>query len=92
LQSELDRVGMDELDAVDRRTVARARKVLWLLTQPLHVYAPFIGLPGVYVTAADTVAGFEALLDGRADDLPEDALIMVGGLDTAIAKARRLDP
>ena len=83
-------LGMDELSDEDRLTVARARKVQKFLSQPFHVAEVFTGSPGVYVKLEDTINGFREILDGKCDDLPEDAFYMVAGIDAARAKAKKL--
>ncbi len=83
-------LGMDELSEEDRMTVARARKIQKFLSQPFHVAEVFTGTPGVYVKMEDTISGFREILDGKCDDLPEDAFYMVAGIDAARAKAKKL--
>jgi F-type H+-transporting ATPase subunit beta len=83
-------LGMDELSEEDRRIVARARKIQKFLSQPFHVAEVFTGQKGVFVKIEDTIRGFEEILSGQHDDLPEDAFYMVGTIDDAIAKAKRL--
>jgi F-type H+-transporting ATPase subunit beta len=80
-------LGMDELSEEDRKTVERARKIQKFLSQPFHVAEVFTGTPGVYVKREDTVKGFKSILNGEADDLPEDAFYMVGTLADARKKA-----
>ena len=70
--------------------MARARKIQRFLTQPMFVAEAFTGRPGVYVKLADNVAGFQEILDGKYDDLPEQAFYMVGTIDDAVAKAKEL--
>jgi F-type H+-transporting ATPase subunit beta len=81
---------MDELSAEDRQMVARARKLQFFLTQPLHLDEALTGLPGVQVERRETVRGFREIVEGLHDDLPEEAFILVGSIDAAIAKAKRL--
>ena len=81
---------MDELSEEDRLTVTRARKVQRFLSQPFHVAEVFTGSPGVYVELKDTIEGFKAIVDGKHDDLPEQAFYMVGTMESAIEKGRRL--
>ncbi|MDD5475884.1 MAG: hypothetical protein PHU03_05150 [Syntrophales bacterium] len=81
---------MDELSEEDRLTVGRARKIQRFLSQPFHVAAQFTGSEGKFVSVADTVRGFREILDGKHDDLPEQAFYMVGGIEEVIEKAKRL--
>ena len=90
LQDIIAILGMDELSEEDKLTVARARKVQRFLSQPFHVAEVFTGSPGVYVELKDTIEGFEAIVDGKHDDLPEQAFYMVGTMESAIEKGRRL--
>jgi len=83
-------LGMDELSDEDRKTVERARKIQNFLSQPFHVAEIFTGMSGLYVKKDDTVRSFRAVLDGEADDLPEEAFYMVGTIDDARAKAEKL--
>jgi F-type H+-transporting ATPase subunit beta len=90
LQDIIAILGMDELSEEDKVTVARARKLQRFLSQPFHVAEQFTGTPGVYVRLADTVRGFKEILDGKHDDLPEQAFYMVGTIEEAVAKAKKL--
>jgi len=90
LQDIIAILGMDELSEEDRMTVARARKIERFLSQPFHVAEVFTGFPGVYVKLEDTVRSFRELLDGKHDDLPEDAFYMVGTIEEARKKAESL--
>ena len=90
LQDIIAILGMDELSEEDKLTVARARKVQRFLSQPFHVAEVFTGSPGVYVELKDTIEGFEAIVDGKHDDLPEQAFYMVGTMESAVEKGRRL--
>ncbi len=90
LQDIIAILGMDELSDEDRQTVARARKIERFLSQPFHVAEVFTGFPGVLVSKEDTVRSFREVLDGKHDDLPEDAFYMVAGIDTARAKAEKI--
>jgi len=81
-------LGVEELNAEDRLAVQRARKLQRFLTQPFFVAEPFTGLPGRFVPLAETLRGFREILEGRYDDLPEQAFYMVGTIDEAVAKAR----
>jgi F-type H+-transporting ATPase subunit beta len=76
LQDIIAILGMDELSEEDKLTVARARKIQRFLSQPFHVAEVFTGTPGVYVKLEDTIRGFKAILDGKHDDLPEQAFYM----------------
>jgi len=90
LQDIIAILGMDELSEEDKLTVARARKVQRFLSQPFEVAEQFTGTPGVYVRIEETVRGFREILDGKHDDLPEQAFYMVGDIDSAIEKAKGL--
>ncbi len=90
LQDIIAILGMDELSEEDRLTVARARKIQRFLSQPFHVAEQFTGTPGVYVPLEDTIRGFREILDGKHDDLPEQAFYMVGDIESAIEKAKTL--
>merc|ERR1712153_46516 len=90
LQDIIAILGLDELSEEDRQTVARARKVERFLSQPFFVAEIFTGAPGKYVSLADTISAFNGILDGKYDDLPEQAFYLVGGLEEAIAKAEKL--
>jgi F-type H+-transporting ATPase subunit beta len=70
--------------------VNRARKIQRFLSQPFHVAEVFTGAPGKYVSLKETIAGFKAIVDGDYDDLPEQAFYMVGSIDEAVAKAKKL--
>jgi F-type H+-transporting ATPase subunit beta len=83
-------LGMDELSDDDRKTVERARKIQKFLSQPFHVAEVFTGLPGVYVSKEDTIKGFQSILNGDVDDLPEDSFYLVGTLDSAREKAAKI--
>jgi F-type H+-transporting ATPase subunit beta len=90
LQDIIAILGLDELSEEDRLTVARARKVERFLSQPFFVAEVFTGSPGKYVSLADAITGFNDLLDGKYDDLPEQAFYLVGDVNEAIAKAEKL--
>ena len=90
LQDIIAILGMDELSEEDKQLVARARKVEKFLSQNFHVAEQFTGNPGVYVPVKETVRSFKEVLEGKYDDLPEDAFYMVGGIDEAIEKAKKL--
>jgi F-type H+-transporting ATPase subunit beta len=83
-------LGIDELSDEDRLVVQRARKIQQFLTQPFHVAEVFTGISGEYVKIEDTVRGFRGLVDGDYDELPEEAFYMVGTIEQAIEKAKRL--
>ncbi len=90
LQDIIAILGMDELSEEDKLTVARARKIQRFLSQPFHVAEVFTGTPGVFVNLADTIAGFKAICAGEYDDLPEAAFYMVGTIEEAVEKAKRM--
>jgi F-type H+-transporting ATPase subunit beta len=90
LQDIIAILGMDELSENDKLTVARARKIERFLSQPFHVAETFTGTPGVYCKLEETIKGFGELVDGKLDDLPEQAFYMVGTLDSAREKAEKL--
>ena len=81
---------MDELSEDDKLLVARARKIEKFLSQPFFVAEVFTGFPGKYVKLEDTVRSFKGLVEGKYDDLPEQAFYMVGDIDEAIEKAKTL--
>ena len=85
-----DRLGMDELSEEDKQTVFRARKVQRFLSQPFHVAEQFTGLKGVFVDINDTVSAFNAIMDGEVDEYPEAAFNLVGTLEDAIEKGKKL--
>jgi F-type H+-transporting ATPase subunit beta len=90
LQDIIAILGMEELSDEDKLAVARARKIQRFLSQPFHVAETFTGRPGVYVKMADTVAGFREILDGKLDDLPEQAFYMAGAIDEVKANAKKM--
>jgi F-type H+-transporting ATPase subunit beta len=90
LQDIIAILGMDELSEEDKLVVARARKIQRFLSQPFHVAEVFTGSPGKLVSLEDTIKGFKAIIAGEVDHLPESAFYMVGGLDEAIEKAKKL--
>ena len=90
LQDIIAILGMDELSEEDKLTVARARKIQKFLSQPFHVAEVFTNIPGKFVQLEDTVKSFKAVVDGEYDHLPEDAFYMVGGIEEAVAKAKKL--
>ncbi|AJG21453.1 F0F1 ATP synthase subunit beta [Cupriavidus basilensis] len=83
-------LGMDELSPEDKQSVSRARKIQRFLSQPFHVAEVFTGSPGKYVTLKETIRGFKMLVDGECDHLPEQAFYMVGSIDEAFEKAKKL--
>jgi len=90
LQDIIAILGVDELSEEDRQIVERARKIQRFLTQPMFVAEAFTGQPGRYVPIKDTVAGFREILDGKHDDLPEQSFYMVGTIDEAVEKAKKM--
>jgi F-type H+-transporting ATPase subunit beta len=90
LQDIIAILGIDELSEDDRLTVSRARKIQRFLTQPMFVAEAFTGTPGVYVRVSDTVRGFQEILDGKHDALPEQAFYMQGAIETVVARAEEL--
>jgi F-type H+-transporting ATPase subunit beta len=87
LQDIIAILGIDELSEDDKLTVARARKLQRFLSQPFFVAEQFTGFKGKYVPIADTVKGFKEIIDGKHDDLPEQAFYMVGTIEEAVEKA-----
>lgn len=90
LQDIIAILGMDELSEDDKQLVARARKIEKFLSQNMHVAEQFTGQPGVYVPVKETVRGFKEILEGKHDQLPEDAFYMVGTIDEAVEKGKKL--
>jgi len=90
LQDIIAILGMDELSENDKLIVARARKIERFLSQPFFVAEVFTGSPGKYVELKDTIAGFQGILDGKYDNIPEMAFYMVGGIDEVLAKAEKI--
>jgi F-type H+-transporting ATPase subunit beta len=90
LQDIIAILGMDELSEDDKLTVARARKIQRFLSQPFHVAEVFTGSPGVFVQLADTIKGFKAIVEGEYDHLPESAFYMIGTIEQAEAKAKKM--
>jgi len=90
LQDIIAILGMDELSEEDKLTVARARKIQRFLSQPFHVAEVFTNIPGKFVQVEDTVASFKAVVEGEYDHLPEAAFYMVGGIEEAVEKAKKL--
>jgi F-type H+-transporting ATPase subunit beta len=90
LQDIIAILGMDELSEDDKVTVSRARKIQRFLSQPFFVAAQFTGREGKFVSVAETVRGFKEILEGKHDDLPEQAFYMVGGIDEVVEAAKKL--
>lgn len=90
LQDIIAILGMDELSEEDRRTVARARKIQRFLSQPFFVAQQFTGLEGRYVKLEDTIRGFKEVVEGKHDDIPEQAFYMVGTIEEALEKAEKI--
>lgn len=90
LQDIIAILGMDELSEEDKKIVNRARRVRNFLSQPFHVAEVFSGIPGKYVSLEDTVDSFDRILKGEFDDLPEQAFMMVGTVEEAVEKAKKL--
>ena len=90
LQDIIAVLGMDELSVEDKATVSRARRIQRFLSQPFHVAENFTGVKGAYVRMEDTIRGFQAILGGECDDLPEQAFLMCGTIDEVLAKRKDL--
>ena len=90
LQDIIAILGMDELSEEDKIAVARARKIERFLSQPFHVAEVFTGSPGKFVDLADTIKGFKGLCEGKYDHLPEAAFYMVGTIEEAVEKGKKL--
>jgi F-type H+-transporting ATPase subunit beta len=90
LQDIIAILGMEELSEDDKVTVARARKIQRFLSQPFFVGEQFTGTPGQYVPLKETIRGFKEILEGKHDDLPENAFYMVGTIDMAVEKAKKI--
>jgi len=90
LQDIIAILGMDELSEEDKLVVARARKIQRFLSQPFHVAEVFTGSPGKFVALEDTIKGFKGICEGNYDDLPESAFYMVGTIEEAVEKARKM--
>src|SRR3546814_1989795 len=84
-------LGMDELSEEDKQAVSRARKIERFFSQPFHVAEVFTGSPGKYVSLKDTIRGFKMIVDGECDHIPEQAFYMIGGIDEAIEKAKKVE-
>jgi F-type H+-transporting ATPase subunit beta len=90
LQDIIAILGMDELSEEDKLVVSRARKIQRFLSQPFHVAEVFTGVPGVLVGLSDTISGFKGIVEGQYDDLPEAAFYMVGTIEEAVEKAKKM--
>ena len=90
LQDIIAILGMDELSEEDKLTVARARRIQRFLSQPFHVAETFTGTPGKYVKLEETIRGFKEIVEGKHDEMPEQAFYMVGGIEEAEERARQL--
>jgi len=90
LQDIIAILGIDELSEEDKLTVARARKIQNFLSQPFYVAEQFTGLEGRYVKLEDTIRGFKGLVEGKYDDIPEQAFYMMGTIEEALEKAEKL--
>ena len=90
LQDIIAILGIDELSEDQKLTVARARKVQRFLSQPFHVAEQFTGSPGRYVKIAETVKGFREIVEGKYDDIPEQAFYMKGTIEEALEAAEKL--
>ena len=90
LQDIIAVLGMDELSLEDKATVNRARRIQRFLSQPFHVAENFTGLAGKYVKLEDTIRGFEIILGGECDDIPEQAVLMCGSIDDVLAKRKQM--
>src|SRR5210317_2620134 len=90
LQDIIAILGIDELDDADKITVSRARKIQRFLSQPFHVAEVFTNTPGSYVKIEDTIRGFKEIVEGKHDDLPEQAFYMVGGIEEVVERAKTM--
>ena len=90
LQDIIAILGIDELSDEDKLTVARARKIQRFFSQPFHVAEQFTGLKGKYVKLADTIRGFKEIVDGKHDDIPEQAFYMQGTIDDVLERAEQM--
>ena len=90
LQDIIAILGMDELSEDDKLIVSRARKVQRFMSQPFHVAEVFTNMPGKFVALEDTIRSFKEIIRGDHDDLPEAAFLMVGGIDDAVEKAKKM--
>lgn len=90
LQDIIAILGMDELSEEDKEIVNRARKIQRFLSQPFFVAEQFSGIPGKYVKLEDTIKGFKEIIEGKHDDLPEQAFYMAGTIEDVLEKAKEL--
>ena len=90
LQDIIAILGIDELSEDQKLTVTRARKIQRFFSQPFHVAEQFTGIPGKYVKVADTVRGFQEIIDGKYDDVPEQAFFMKGGIEEVMEAAEKM--
>ena len=90
LQDIIAILGMDELSDEDKKTVDRARRVQFFLSQNFHVAEQFTGQPGSYVPVSESVEAFKGILDGKYDHIPEHCFRLVGGIEDVLEKARKL--
>jgi len=90
LQDIIAILGMDELSEEDKLVVSRARRVQRFLSQPFHVAEQFTGLQGVFVSIEDTIKGFNMIMDGEVDEYPEAAFNLVGSIEEAIEKGKKM--
>ena len=90
LQDIIAILGIDELSEEDRTTVARARKVQRFLSQPFHVAEQFTGFKGKYVKLSDTIRSFQEIVDGKHDEIPEQAFYMQGTIDDVLERAEQM--
>jgi len=90
LQDIIAILGIDELSDEDKESVARARKIQRFLSQPFHVAEQFTGIPGQYVKLADTIRGFKEIVEGKHDDIPEQAFYMQGTIEDVLERAKAM--
>ena len=90
LQDIIAILGVDELSDEDKLAVGRARKIQRFLSQPFHVAEQFTGIPGKYVPVSETIRSFREIIDGKHDDLPEQAFYMCGAIEEAVEKAQKM--
>ena len=90
LQDIIAILGVDELSDEDKLTVSRARKIQKFLSQPFHVAEQFTGFPGKYIKLADTIKGFKEIVEGKHDDLPEQAFYMQGTIEDVQERAKAM--
>ena len=90
LQDIIAILGIDELSEEDKMTVSRARKIQRFLSQPFHVAEAFTGRPGAYVPLEETIRGFKEICEGKHDEIPEQAFLLVGGIEEAVEKAEKM--